>query len=298
MRKFWKAANKALDVFVILVCLFCVLICGYAMVDTALVYNAASDDSLLKYKPALLNPGEAEDRTLGIAWLTIDETTIDYPVMQGATNEEYLNKDPEGNYSLSGSIFLDYRNHADFSDDYSLVYGHHMAGGAMFGALDDFLSDEFLTSHRTGTLVVGQKVYDLDIFASMATTADVKEIFEPTETEGTLEYVRENAQHLLDVPEGRLVGLSTCADADTEDRTVVFAALQDNGRTLADLRSDTREQDKTVQPQTAERKKDSDGRTLLWIILAACMIAAGIAIWNVHKKRTGKKKNSKYHKHQ
>lgn len=42
-----------------------------------------------------------------VAWLTIDDTKIDYPVMQGKDNTEYLNKDPYGDYALAGSIFLD-----------------------------------------------------------------------------------------------------------------------------------------------------------------------------------------------
>ncbi|MBR1845920.1 MAG: class B sortase, partial [Oscillospiraceae bacterium] len=63
--------------------------------------------------------------------------------MQGETNGKYLNTDPYGEYSLSGSIFLDSRNAGDFSDSYSLVYGHHMADGMMFGALDAFFDEGY-----------------------------------------------------------------------------------------------------------------------------------------------------------
>jgi SrtB family sortase len=61
-----------------------------------------------------------------VGFLTVEGTNIDYPVMQGIDNSHYLNTDPFGAYSLSGSIFLDSRSSPDFSDEYSVIYGHHM----------------------------------------------------------------------------------------------------------------------------------------------------------------------------
>lgn len=55
--------------------------------------------------------------------------------MQGEDNMEYLNKDPYGDYSLSGSIYMDSRNTSDMSDDYLLLYGHHMENDYMFGSI-------------------------------------------------------------------------------------------------------------------------------------------------------------------
>lgn len=78
--------------------------------------------------------------------MTIDDTNIDYPVMQGEDNNEYLNKDPFGNYALSGSIFLDRRNNPEFKDYYSLIYGHHMEHGMMFGAIDEYLNEDYFNS--------------------------------------------------------------------------------------------------------------------------------------------------------
>ena len=71
---------------------------------------------------------------------------------RGKENYEYLNKDPYGEFSLSGSIFLDARNDPDFKDDYSLIYGHHMEKGAMFGALDDFQDRAYFDQRRSGTV--------------------------------------------------------------------------------------------------------------------------------------------------
>ena len=48
-------------------------------------------------------------------WITIDDTHIDYPVVQGKDDMEYINKDVYGEFSLSGSIFLSCMNKKDFS---------------------------------------------------------------------------------------------------------------------------------------------------------------------------------------
>lgn len=159
--------------------LVCFLLGLYCMVDTAIVFDRASDESLLQFKPgAQAQAAEAGD--IGnIAWITLDGTNIDYPVMQGKDNKEYLNKDPYGDYSLSGSIFLDSANAADFGDSYNLVYGHHMEAGKMFGQLDSFLQRDFFSEHRTGSLETKDGTYyRLDVFAAVETTAENVTVFD------------------------------------------------------------------------------------------------------------------------
>lgn len=125
------------------------------MIDAYMVYTGANDSSILKFKPAAGNTEALRELSDdAVAWLTVDNTRIDYPVMQGKTNEEYLNKDPYGEFSLSGSIFLDSRNDKSFGDEYSLIYGHHMEYEAMFGALDGYAGKAFFDAHKTGTLTV------------------------------------------------------------------------------------------------------------------------------------------------
>lgn len=77
------------------------------------------------------------------AWITLDNTKIDYPVLQGDINLKYLNRDFFGDTSLSGNIFLDKRNSPDFKDEYSLVHGHHMEKRKMFGDLDLYRKKDF-----------------------------------------------------------------------------------------------------------------------------------------------------------
>ncbi len=213
--------DRILAVFLVLLLLLGV----YFVYDTVCVYCNASADRVSVYKPG---SGEGEQIPLSddyVAWLTIDDTKIDYPIMQGETNSKYLNTDPYGEYSLSGSIFLDSRNAGDFSDSYSLVYGHHMADGVMFGALDAFFDERYFDAHCTGTLTVGETVYQIRIFAALRTDAEVKAIFTPNGSEPVIK-LAETESAIYRMPgNDHIVALSTCKDPGGTERTVVLLTL-------------------------------------------------------------------------
>lgn len=231
-RRVIRFVDNLIDKAVFLICLILFLLGTYGLYDSYMVYQQATDDSILKYKPGY----ETDDATNKeikenmVAWITVDNTSIDYPVMQGKDNNEYLNKDPFGDYSLSGSIFLDSRNDPDFKDYYSLVYGHHMEQGMMFGALDDYLKKDYFDSHRSGTLTVGDTKYKLRFFAVLECEATESSIFAPTENDDeTLDFIKQNALFLDDdaIPaeDEKILGLSTCKYPDTVERTLIFAAM-------------------------------------------------------------------------
>ncbi|WP_405356584.1 class B sortase [Ruminococcus sp.] len=233
LRKTIRFMDSAVNRIVAILCLLLFLICLYAMIDAVNVYLNANDKSVLKYKPQLGHGSEAlgELSDDAVAWLTIDNTSIDYPVMQGRNNEEYINKDPFGEFSLSGSIFLDSRNRGDFSDPYSILYGHHMEHGAMFGALDDFIKQEYFDQHRTGTLITtsGQD-YTIRLFAACKADATEKTVFDPPESnnEELLQYLKQHAAVLE--PQGvdaqsRILAMSTCQSAENVERMIVFGTL-------------------------------------------------------------------------
>ena len=68
-----------------------------------------------------------------IAWLQIEGTQISYPVMKGTDNDYYLHHTFEKNYNSAGSIFIEYTNSSDFQDCNTIIYGHNMRNGSMFG---------------------------------------------------------------------------------------------------------------------------------------------------------------------
>jgi sortase B len=202
----------------------------YALYDGGMIYKKAADDSLLRFRPS--DSGEQSEYGKidgAVAWLSLTDTNIDYPVMQGTDNTKYINTDPYGEFSMSGSIFLDYRNSPDFSDVYSLVYGHHMEHGFMFGALDSYLDKEFALQHREGKLITDEKTYDISIFSVVEAPAEEEAIFNPIEGGGPDKYLKKHAVYMLPHDETeKIIALSTCKYPETTDRTIVFGTLSEN----------------------------------------------------------------------
>lgn len=236
LRKTIRLMDKTVDRIVAILCLLFFLICIYAMVDAYNVYRNANDKSVLKYKPELgADPAVLRELSEdAVAWITIDDTGIDYPIMQGRSNDEYINKDPYGQYSLSGSIFLDSRNDRYFGDEYSLVYGHHMEYGAMFGALDNYKDPQYFNEHRTGTLISeGGAAYHITLFSKAMVQADDPVVFVPDERSRAevLDYLKNHADIYLPQDAGRdsdhLIALSTCQSAENIERLVIFGVLSE-----------------------------------------------------------------------
>lgn len=139
-----RALNGLLSAVVALSLVVCMLYAGYALWDNRQIYAAAENvrDDMLRLKPRVPErqgeaepegPSFAELRAINpdvCAWLTMDNTMIDYPVLQGESNLSYISTDVYGNFSMPGSIFLDYRCDNTFRSPYALLYGHHMAHAA------------------------------------------------------------------------------------------------------------------------------------------------------------------------
>ena len=210
---------------------------GYALWDNQQVYAAAEEvqASLLTLKPQEGGVPFAELRAVNAdvcAWVTLDGTGVDYPVVQGKDNLTYVNTDVYGNFSLAGTIFLETRCAPDFAGGYSLLYGHHMVSGQMFGDLEKYQDAAFLREHRTGTLLLPDGACTLEVFACLLVPASGEHIFRP-------EHWQEDVSPLLDWAEGealcwettdrpqRVLAMSTCSSAFTDARTVVLAAIRE-----------------------------------------------------------------------
>lgn len=231
MTKFFKALNILYERLLLIVLILILLIVMWCMYDNYYVFSHTSD-KISGYRPGTVSTqssGEKQITSDMVAWLTVDDTNIDYPIMQGYDNVKYLNTDPFGDYSLAGSIFLDSRNSPDFSDNYSLVYGHHMEYGRMFGALDDFLDEKYLKSHRNGELIIGrngEEKHTLTIFASVKASAMDDQVFDPKK-EDVRSFIEEKADVKIgstDDPR-RILGLSTCTEGDSSARIIVFCYI-------------------------------------------------------------------------
>jgi sortase B len=81
-----------------------------------------------------------------VGWIYIDDTPIDYPIVKGEDNDEYIYSDWMGDYSYSGSIFEDYRCDIN-KDENTLIYGHNMAAGTMFHSLKSYKDEDWGMDH-------------------------------------------------------------------------------------------------------------------------------------------------------
>lgn len=235
-----QKADKTINAIVAAALTVILLFAFYCIWDTwQLMNGGASGSDLTHYKP---KPGEATHQSLAdlkarnedvCAWLTIDNTGIDYPVLQGKDNFEYLTQDTFGNYSMLGSLFLDYRCDPTFESCYALIHGHHMAESKMFGDLDKFEDKNFFENNKTGYLMTVDKTYELEIFACLhieATDPYVYSTYKISEVSNRalLEHINEAALYQRDIgikSTDKIIAMSTCASGQTSDRTVVFARM-------------------------------------------------------------------------
>ena len=235
-----RVGNKILSFIAMVLVLIMLLYGGYSLWNTIMIYRGAfSSNDLLKYQPTGDGPNSI---TLGelmklnkdvVGWIKIFVTHISYPVVQGKDNQEYLNKDVFGEFSFSGSIFLDYRNACDFTDSYSIIYGHHMEYGAMFGDVVEFKNDDYFQEHKTGALFLLDDTYKITLFACVETQEFNNKIYNPIvqgkdNLDTLLKYIKDEAVQYRDISlnhDDKIIGLSTCAEAGTNERVVLFGRL-------------------------------------------------------------------------
>lgn len=80
-----------------------------------------------------------------VGWIRIENTDIDYPILQADDNEYYLHKDINRKYSTCGWIFMDYKNTNTFIDKNTVLYGHNIKSGIMFYDLQKVLNNKLGT---------------------------------------------------------------------------------------------------------------------------------------------------------
>ncbi|MBR2521221.1 MAG: class B sortase [Oscillospiraceae bacterium] len=245
-----RTCVRLINSFVSLVVLLAILLFGaysmYSLWDNNQVYRQAENVQMQmkELKPVLSKTADGGvevpsfDDLLAVnpdvrAWLTMDGTNIDFPVLQGTSNLTYINKDVYGNFALAGSIFLDCGNAPDFSDTYNLVYGHHMSNSNMFGDLDLYRQEKFFRETDTGLLMTRGAVYGLKVVALVIVSASDENIFEVRENQDAdelLAFIRSKAIFVSDsLPEtgedAQFLALSTCSADFSDSRTVVITQM-------------------------------------------------------------------------
>ena len=139
-----------------------------------------------------------------IGWLSIDGTSISYPVMYTPSEpQKYLRRSFYGQYSQSGVPFLDGR--CSTVGGNLIIYGHNMKNGTMFSDLKKYLNTDFLNAHRTVRLEPAGGVFLFTVTEVLKTnTADPW--YDRISCEG-----------------GRRLLLSTCYGSGKDGRLLIIA---------------------------------------------------------------------------
>lgn len=220
----WRKINSWIDRILLLVLLFLMVFIGSGLIDGFLFLKdgigSVKYHSFAELKD--INPDT-------VAWLTMDGTHIDHPVVRSADNFDYLDKGFDGRYYAGGTLFLD-KDNSSFEDPYCIIHGHNMAAGAMFGDLSCYLDPDFFERNRTGTLLTPEYDYDIEVLASGIFDAYDSGVFS-TGASVSPDHIKENSANMRAWdPTAHVLALSTCCDDMTDNRTVVFCALVNKRR--------------------------------------------------------------------
>lgn len=172
------------------------------------------------------------------AWIRIPGTKVDYPILQRASDDTYyLNHTVEGRQGYPGSIYTESLNRKNFMDRNTVIYGHNMKNGTMFGKLKNYKDASYMKEHSTILIYTPEHIYTYEVFAAI--TYDNSHLlysFDFTEESGMQEFldsiasVRNMSSYINKEVEvtasDRIITLSTCV-GNRSKRLLVGAVLID-----------------------------------------------------------------------
>lgn len=168
-----------------------------------------------------------------VAWISIPDTPISYPVLQGTDNDYYLNHTWKGEYNSGGSIFMEWQNSSDFSDFNTLIYGHRMSDSSMFNSLRHYKDASYLAQHPKIYMTMENEVRVYDIFAACQVTVTDPVYWLITTQDSfkqpMIDFCLENSvvdAGIIPDKSSRLITLSTCVNMSVSDYRWVVVAVE------------------------------------------------------------------------
>lgn len=167
-----------------------------------------------------------------MAWITGEDTPIDYPVMHTDNNEYYLSHLYSGEENRYGALFVDCRNTGLFTDPNTVIYGHNMKNDAMFGSLMGYKDQAYYEEHPTMTLYTPDGDYTIELLSGTLESGDREFVWFRFESEedftGYIQSLQSRStfsSHGTAVPGDRLVSLCTCTYEQNNARYLVVGRL-------------------------------------------------------------------------
>ena len=190
--------------------------------------DAGRDDVEIKFRKLMKKYPDVK------AWLYSKGTIINYPVAQGKDNEWYLHHTLDGKWNGAGTLFIDQNNIKPFEEFLTVIYGHHMRDGSMFGSLVKYRDQEYYQKHKILKLYTPKKNYEIHVIGSSTIPGNsdrYKFDFENDEDKQEyLNWIDQSTETLTEehaTVEDRIVMLSTCTYEFDDARFVLFGKLVD-----------------------------------------------------------------------
>lgn len=185
----------------------------------------------IQYEKVFSTLQEINKDTVG--WLTVNNTRIDYPVVQAKDNDYYLRRDYYQNKNRHGWIFMDYRNNPDELNENTIIYGHNLANQTMFGTLRYALNSYWYkkSANQIITFNTPNENMKFQIFSiyTIPTTNDYLDITFPTTVayQAYIDLVKGRSIYDFNIEvttDDKILTLSTCANGN-DKRLVIHAKL-------------------------------------------------------------------------
>ena len=185
--------------------------------------------------PAMKNPidfvqlQEVNEDIVG--WLRVRALDISYPVVQGEDNDFYLHRTFEKTDNFAGCLFMNCDNAPNYTDQNTIIYGHNMKNGSMFGKLKQFREEETFNKSKYFWIFTKDLIYQYRIFSAYVvnkTGLNYQTFFTEDEFEQLLETAYASSEvdnsNVTVEKTDRIVTLSTCT-GDDATRFVVLGKL-------------------------------------------------------------------------
>ena len=167
-----------------------------------------------------------------IGWIYCPDTAVDYGLVEAEDNDYYLHRFYDGSYSVSGSLFADCNNARDFSDENTVIYGHHMNDGTKFADIMYYKEQYYYDQHPIMYISTPTMNYRVELFTGFLCDADSETYtfrFDSDQAYAEwLQRMADNSDFKCNVHvsyKDRIVTLSTCSYEYYDARYVVMGKL-------------------------------------------------------------------------
>lgn len=223
---------KILKNVVNIVLILIIFICIYNISGKLIEYNKA-DKSYEKIRLEKEEDNSLYEKYKDYrGWIKIENTNIDYPILQGEDNLYYLDKDINNEYLASGSIFMNYLNNG-FNDMNTVLFGHHMKNETMFAQLNRYKEKEFFYGNNDIDIELNNSNHlKYKVFSVYIT--DVKDNYIKTKFDNNnqykefLEKIKNKSMYESNIEldeDDKIITLSTCSYEFNDARMVVHGKL-------------------------------------------------------------------------